>query len=186
VTESARTYRGAEFGVSYAELANRVVGRSGPNGRRLCLWCEKEIAPRRRVWCSTRCSNRFYDATTWSGLRSHVARRDRGVCALCGVDCRALRRLYATLSTRGRAKLALEHAIPKRRRAKTWWDADHIVPIAEGGRHTPDNLRTLCLRCHKAETEALRMRRIAKRRVAEPDWRHMLDRARRLLDGLDG
>jgi hypothetical protein len=82
-------------------------------------------------------------------------------------------------------RLAIEHEIPKRRRRKTWWDADHIVPIAEGGRHTADNLRTLCLRCHKKETESLRVRRLEKRRVAEPDWRRMLTRAQRILDGLD-
>jgi 5-methylcytosine-specific restriction endonuclease McrA len=185
VAQSVRTYRGAEFGISYAELALRVAGRTGPNGRRLCLWCESEIGPRRRVWCGDRCSDAYAFATTWSGLRSQVGRRDRGVCALCRVDCRALRRTYASLPKHKRAAFADAHGIPKRRRRSTWWDADHIVPVAEGGRHTPDNLRTLCLRCHKVQTRALTERRTkARRATREPEWRSLLSRAQRLLDGL--
>jgi len=45
----------------------------------------------------------------------------------------------------------------------SWWQADHIVPIAEGGPNELSNLRTLCIRCHQAETRKLR-RRLADRK----------------------
>ncbi len=40
-----------------------------------------------------------------------------------------------------------------------YWQADHIVPVAEGGGECGlDNMRTLCTPCHKAATRALRKR----------------------------
>ncbi len=48
------------------------------------------------------------------------------------------------------------------------WEADHIVPVAEGGGGCgPEGYRTLCLRCHKQETAALAARLAAKRRAAK-------------------
>jgi 5-methylcytosine-specific restriction endonuclease McrA len=35
------------------------------------------------------------------------------------------------------------------------WDADHIVPLSEGGDFGLENIRTLCLPCHKRETSKL-------------------------------
>lgn len=31
----------------------------------------------------------------------------------------------------------------------TIWQADHVVPLADGGAHALDNLRLLCVSCHK-------------------------------------
>lgn len=42
---------------------------------------------------------------------------------------------------------------------KTWWEADHILPVVEGGDSSLDNIRTLCIPCHRAATAALRARR---------------------------
>ena len=40
---------------------------------------------------------------------------------------------------------------------KSLWDADHVVPVAEGGGQCDlSNMRTLCLRCEA--TAALRVR----------------------------
>jgi 5-methylcytosine-specific restriction endonuclease McrA len=42
---------------------------------------------------------------------------------------------------------------------KTLWDADHIVAVAEGGGECDlANMRTLCLKCHRARTAELRER----------------------------
>jgi hypothetical protein len=42
---------------------------------------------------------------------------------------------------------------------KSLWDADHIVPVAEGGGQCDlSNMRTLCLLCHREATAALRVR----------------------------
>ncbi len=182
---AARRHRGASFGVEFAELAARVAGRTGPNGRRLCAWCEAELAPRRRTWCTDRCADAYWNAATWRGLRVQLGKRDRGVCALCRVDCRELRRTYARLPKGERAGFAASYGIPARRRRTTWWDADHVVPIAEGGLNSLDNLRTLCIRCHKAQTKSLAARRATRRRAADPPWERMLRRAQTLLDELD-
>lgn len=56
-------------------------------------------------------------------------------------------------------------------RRLSWWEADHIVPVAEGGGQCgPDNYRTLCCRCHRVVTNELRQRlRKAKGPVAPHD-----------------
>lgn len=49
-------------------------------------------------------------------------------------------------------------------RRTSWWEADHILPVAEGGGQCGiENYRTLCVRCHAKETAALR-RRLAEAR----------------------
>jgi 5-methylcytosine-specific restriction endonuclease McrA len=42
---------------------------------------------------------------------------------------------------------------------RSLWDADHILPVAEGGGQCDlDNLRTLCVPCHREATAQLRQR----------------------------
>ncbi len=48
---------------------------------------------------------------------------------------------------------------------KSLWQADHIVPLIEGGGLLLDNLRTLCVPCHTGETAALAARRKLPRRL---------------------
>ena len=78
-------------------------------------------------------------------MREQVFARDHGVCAQCGVDTEALRRDKRKLDYRARRQFE-----------KDWggrrylWDADHIVPVVEGGGECDlANMRTLCLKCHK-------------------------------------
>ena len=48
-----------------------------------------------------------------------------------------------------------------------YWQADHILPVAEGGGCCSlDNFRTLCTPCHAKETAKLR-RRLADRKNAK-------------------
>lgn len=48
------------------------------------------------------------------------------------------------------------------------WEADHIVPVAEGGGQCGlENYRTLCLVCHRRETAELARRRAEARRNAK-------------------
>lgn len=51
---------------------------------------------------------------------------------------------------------------------RDWWEADHIIERVRGGRDTLDNLRTLCLRCHKVETARLARERADERRARVP------------------
>jgi 5-methylcytosine-specific restriction endonuclease McrA len=46
------------------------------------------------------------------------------------------------------------------------WQADHVIPLIEGGAFGIENARTLCLPHHKAETRALAQRRASARKGA--------------------
>jgi len=56
-------------------------------------------------------------------------------------------------------------------RRSSWWEADHIVPVVEGGGQCgAENYRTLCCRCHRVVTNQLRRRlKEAKGSVAPHD-----------------
>ena len=101
-------------------------------------------------------------------VRDRVFERDRGVCAVCGLDCIAefqrLKRL------RGPARIAAVSAWNVRSRMSLW-DADHIVPVVEGGGECDlSNMRTLCLRCHRTHTQQLRERvRVRRAEAASGD-----------------
>ena len=133
----------------------------GANGRNLCRWCGLEVPRGRRTFCSDWCIDEWRLRTDPGYLREKVLERDGGVCAVCSVDClqayRHLRRL------RGSARLKAWREWGLRPRARTsLWDADHIVPVIEGGGECDlSNIRTLCLKCHRAATGELRKRRSA-------------------------
>lgn len=137
--------------------------RRDSNGNRICRMpgCPNPIPPRRRVYCSKECAVAFEAAYFPSLARYHVFQRDRGVCALCGMD-----------TMREEARLGeFRHLTWSERRAMAKelgfnglgiydgdrWQVDHIHPCCKGGWGTGlENLRTLCTRCHKQETAKLR------------------------------
>ncbi len=47
----------------------------------------------------------------------------------------------------------------------TLWEADHAVPLVEGGSLELANLRCLCLACHRTETRKLRARMASRKRA---------------------
>ena len=51
--------------------------------------------------------------------------------------------------------------------SRDWWEADHILPRIMGGDNSLENLRTLCVPCHKHETRALASKRAAERQDAK-------------------
>ena len=72
-------------------------------------------------------------------MRKAVRDRDQGVCAIGGPACD---------TSRGA------------------WQADHIIPVIEGGGECGiDGMRTLCIIHHKEATKALAARRAAKKRL---------------------
>jgi 5-methylcytosine-specific restriction endonuclease McrA len=132
----------------------------GPNGLPLCRWCDLEIlARRRRTFCSYYCVHQHRLRTDPGYLRDQVFARDRGVCAVCHADTLAI---YAALKrARGPARAAglSLYAMKSIASRRSLWDADHILPVAEGGGQCDlDNLRTLCLPCHREATAQLRLR----------------------------
>ncbi len=146
------------------EDAGRVVrGRvlaTGPHGLPLCRWCQLEVlSRRRRTFCSEYCVHQWRLRSDAGYLRAQVFARDRGVCAECRGDTVAI---YAALKrARGAARAAglrfygMETVTSRR----SLWDADHILPVAEGGGQCDlENLRTLCVACHREATRLLRER----------------------------
>lgn len=130
-----------------------------PKGK--CRWCGSAVPPGRRTFCGEGCVHEWRLRTDAGYLREQVFERDRGVCALCGLDTEALRK----------DKRKLDWAA-RRQYEKEWggrrhlWDADHIVPVVEGGGECDlSNMRTLCLKCHQAATAELRARRKAAQRA---------------------
>jgi len=91
-----------------------------------------------------------------SYLRECVFARDRGICVLCRVDSVALRRRILRLPF-GRRVIEMRSLGIVRGR-KSWWEADHILAVAEGGDSCLDNIRTLCIPCHRGVTAELRVR----------------------------
>ena len=139
--------------------ADRDSLPKGPNGRSLCRWCNLEVPERRFTFCSDWCVHEWRLRTDPGYLREQVFARDKGICTICGVDARVA---YLDLKrSRGTHRLKLlDRWGLKRISRKTLWDADHIVPVVEGGGECDlDNLRTLCLICHRQQTLELRRRR---------------------------
>ena len=132
----------------------------GPNGLALCRWCELEIlAKRRRTFCSDYCVHQWRLRTDPGYLRDQVFARDHGICALCLADTTAI--YNALKHARGASRLAglSLYGMKSITSRRSLWDADHIRPVAEGGGQCDlDNLRTLCLPCHREVTAQLRLR----------------------------
>ena len=154
-----------------------------------CTWCGKPVGPGRQTWCGQECVAAFRAEHDWTWIRGRVEERDRGVCAVCGVDTRKIKRLLniTRQETWGHeSKWSLTGFQVAKHLAdfyktlgwddlygKDLWQADHINPRVRGGDHKLDNLRTLCVPCHKTVTAQLAAdrkaeRRAAKRLAAEP------------------
>lgn len=148
--------------VSKGGWANARALPKGPNGRALCRWCALEVPRGRRTFCSSYCVHEWKLRTDPGYLREQVFARDRGVCALCGADTEALRKEFRKLDYQGRRQFLKEWKVKETSR-RSLWDADHIVPVAEGGGECDlANMRTLCLKCHRAATAELRKRLAGK------------------------
>jgi len=139
--------------------ADRESLPKGPNGRNLCRWCDIEVPKGRITFCSDWCVEEWRLRTDPGYLRDKVFERDKGICAVCSVNCEAAWIQLKRLRGAARVRTLLEWGVKPRAR-KSLWDADHIVPVVEGGGECDlANLRTLCLKCHRAATAELRKRR---------------------------
>ncbi|MBZ5608659.1 MAG: HNH endonuclease [Acidobacteriia bacterium] len=141
--------------------ADRANLAKGANGRNLCRWCNLEVPKGRQTFCSDWCVEEWRLRTDPGYLREKVFGRDRGLCATCGIDCEAAWRHLKRLRGAARLKAQRGWGVGSR---KSLWDADHIIPVVEGGGECDlANIRTLCLKCHRAATAELRKRRAAGR-----------------------
>jgi hypothetical protein len=174
--------------------ADAVLRKALPGRRGWCRWCGEMIYQRDpktghvvqdrhgRMWHEGREVHpdaepepncvREYSAQAFT-FRDQVKQRDGEVCAACGRDCAAEREAwYAT-----RPDPDYEHTSYEERwtRDEVWraleppgWDADHIVPLEDGGEHLLANAQTLCKPCHHVKTAEENSARAARRRGDAP------------------
>ncbi len=135
---------------------------SGPNGRALCRWCNLEVPAGRRTFCSSWCVEEWKLRSDPGYLRERTFERDKGVCSVCGLDCVSEFNRIRRLRGVGRIRAFADYGLRPGSR-KSVWDADHIVPVVEGGGECDlSNIRTVCLRCHRKLTAELRQRVIGQ------------------------
>ena len=127
----------------------------------MCRWCKGVVSGRRRTFCSDACVHEWRLRSSSSYLRDCVFERDAGVCAICRVDTHKLRRRIMRLpfADRMRELRAMQAGGIIHKGRKTWWEADHILAVVEGGDSNLENIRTLCIPCHREATRSLRVRR---------------------------
>lgn len=161
----------------------------GPGGRALCRWCDKEVPKGRRTFCGDECVHEHKLRSDPGYVRRKLFERDVGVCAACRADTEALRHLvrkgmwshnpdiaeYPQAAQAAFCRIEGESYEDRRRRigtalgvperfhglelSRSWWEADHIVPVVEGGGECGlEGYRTLCVPCHKDVTKELRAR----------------------------
>lgn len=95
---------------------------------RTCRWCKIELTNKRRTrFCRDECQEQYWIRRDSPRLGDYCKKRDKWTCQICFVQ---------------------------RKWDRMYMQADHIVPIADGGdEFDPDNIRTLCQPCHKAVTK---------------------------------
>jgi 5-methylcytosine-specific restriction endonuclease McrA len=156
--------------ISLTALRNKLERAKGE-----CTWCGQQVPKGLRRWCGKDCYEAAALRCDTAFITRRVWERDKGVCAACGVDTQAIQKRLIRMRERAVYSKRI-HSFQRWRRVKAkytggadhYWEADHIIPVIEGGGCSgPENYRTLCIACHKAETKALARRRAAQRRDAE-------------------
>lgn len=163
-------------------------GKSLPRTKGQCRVCDLPLPSHRRGFCTDECRDLYYVATSTDFLRFKVFERDHGICAACEQDCDVLEQrtwgfstmqklprkkqhrdaltrhhsqrteMVKALITNGYARLVSNHP-------RTLWEADHIVPLTDGGTFGLDNLQTLCQPCHIEKTADEARWRTKRRKV---------------------
>ncbi len=123
-----------------------------------CRGCGEPIPKNRRTWCSRECDRKFNPAS----VLSEVRKRDKDVCAFCGLDHpHEKKKWYANkpewiynLGVPPEKRISMFNSHQEWLRAKpTPINYDHIIPFCDGGLTVLENIRTLCEKCHKKRTK---------------------------------
>lgn len=145
-------------------------------GEKICVMCGKALDGKKRRWCGnpecfTLVALRSGDQTI---MRRWLQDREKCICQICGMDCKLLERVISWVlqyggdrssygSIYGEMILGELKEMGVILKITQWsnfvtWEADHIKPLAEGGEHHENNIRTLCVACHAEETRLLQGR----------------------------
>ncbi|PFX16259.1 DNA annealing helicase and endonuclease ZRANB3 [Stylophora pistillata] len=156
------------------------------DGIPLCLSCKGPVefveTLRCSDWdtrfCSHDCKQEYQVRGSGTTARRALFEAERGICQLCSMDAHNLYQNVVALPVRDRPKFLAQtpySALPNQTLKKMimepkegmFWEADHITPVSEGGGECGlDNLRTLCVICHRKATTELN-KRLKQRRVLE-------------------
>ncbi len=143
-------------GIGFIDPASLPINE---HGFRSCRYCKKSVKPPKRTFCSKECVHEYRLRSDASYLRFCVFARDHGICAICNIDTKILAKQLLGSDDQEKEKIMKDHKIHKTRKITPnkngggLWDADHIIPVKEGGGECGlDNIRTLCISCHKIIT----------------------------------
>ncbi len=162
-----------------------------PGKMGVCTWCGEAIffpanhkkageVNLRRCW-HPGCVDAYKLATQSSWQREACWKRDKGVCATCGIVAvrkgwRRGQKVYYAAPMR--SKLGGGIGTPVEWCDLHDWHADHIKPLWSVPPHLPlserdawwgiENLQTLCHACHRAKTKREAADRSAHRRLPSP------------------
>lgn len=84
-------------------LDNSVLLRSGTKndkGETLCRWCREPVHEKGRRWWHAKCTTEYLVRNNSQAVRAQLLKRDKGVCAECGMDCERLDRIGQALVMR--------------------------------------------------------------------------------------
>lgn len=138
--------------------------RSPKTGTRYCRYCLRPCPKPLNTFCSEQCIQNWKFRSDGGTIRRATYTRDKGVCASCGRDSRKwmedLRHEYQRIRSKEGssakevqekvASLCRKEGIIEGDFYRTPWEADHIHPVYQGGGMCgPENIQTLCLRCHR-------------------------------------
>jgi 5-methylcytosine-specific restriction enzyme A len=122
-------------------------------GEPICRWCRAIVRPPRRTFCSDACVHEWKIRSDPGYVRRHVWTRDGGRCRACGFDLKSAERRWKRERPPHRNRVARR----RWRDARPRWEADHILPVADGGGECGlENYRLLCRDCHAAVTKQWR------------------------------
>jgi 5-methylcytosine-specific restriction endonuclease McrA len=128
-------------------------------GEPICRWCRGIVRPPRRTFCSDACVHEWKIRSSPWYVRQQIKKRDKGICQICGFNVLQAHRQW----TRSKPPVSDRAARRAWRTARPRWEADHIIPVADGGGECGlENYRLLCRPCHVSVTLAWRAERSQK------------------------
>jgi 5-methylcytosine-specific restriction endonuclease McrA len=142
--------------IVYINEFDKIDGLGNPQCRNSN--CNNLVCKPFRKYCSRVCSKQFtkwYNANFyWRNIRNNVLKRDDYTCQLCGIRLHKRKKMNKGLKN----WLECDHIIPKSFYKFLGYEfvtlEDKVKTIIEFV-HNSNNLRTLCYKCHRKESNNL-------------------------------